>query len=500
MSVERTFTANSHFLAAVTTDQPTAHSGWAATYVRPLAVTDAVSIVGSVVLAQMIRFGSDPATLRSSVSLVSYTLVSGVLMLAWFCALTLFRTREKRVVGTGAEEYRRVAQASFVLFGTIAIVAFLCKLTLARGYLAVALPLGLVTLLLTRWLWRRWLVRRRAEGHFTSTVVVVGSHRAAVAMASTFEHDRASGYRVVGVCVPGWADAQGKLLNIHGHAVPVLGDENDVLQALEATGADVVAVSNTESLGADGMRALAWDLEAMDVEMVVSSGVVDVAGPRLQIRPVAGLPLLHVEKPQYGGASKAGKLLVDLMGAGLGLIFLAPLLLIVAAMIKITSRGPVFYRSERIGLNGEPFAMMKFRSMVADAEKRRSDLDQHNQGAGPLFKMRNDPRVTRVGRLLRRLSIDELPQLINVLRGQMSVVGPRPPLRSEVVSYTSDAHRRLLVKPGITGLWQVSGRSDLSWEESVRLDLFYVENWSTIQDLTIVWRTVGAVLKRKGAY
>jgi exopolysaccharide biosynthesis polyprenyl glycosylphosphotransferase len=343
------------------------------------------------------------------------------------------------------------------------------------------------------------LVRRRLRGRFTSTVLVVGSHRAGMAMAELFEQDPRAGYRVVGVCVPGWAGAQGEL-ELHGHAVPVLGDERAVLAAISSTGADMVAVSNTEFLGINGMRTLAWQLESVDVDMVVSSGVVDVAGPRLHIHPVAGLPLLYVDKPQYRGASRAGKLLVDLVIAGVALVVFSPLLVCVAMAIKLTSKGPVFYRAERIGLNGRPFAMLKFRSMVVGADSHRSELALRNEGAGPLFKLRLDPRVTPVGRWIRRLSIDELPQLVNVLRRQMSVVGPRPPLRSEVVTYTGEAHRRLLVKPGITGLWQVSGRSDLSWDESVRLDLFYVENWSMMQDLTIVWRTLGAVLKRKGAY
>ena len=293
---------------------------------------------------------------------------------------------------------------------------------------------------------------------------------------------------------------RGNTLNVDGHAVPVLGDETDVIEALRATEANVVAVSNTEYLGTDGMRALAWQLEAVDADLVVAPGVIDVAGPRLQIHPVAGLPLLHVDRPQYRGAVKVGKLALDLIAAGLGLLVLWPFFILVAVLIKLDSRGPVFYRAERIGLNGVPFAMLKFRSMVVSAEKRRLALVGQNEGAGPLFKMRHDPRVTRVGRWLRRLSIDELPQLINVIRGEMSLVGPRPPLRSEVATYSGEVHRRLLVKPGITGLWQVSGRSNLPWEESVRLDLYYVENWSLIQDLLIVWRTIGAVFKGTGAY
>jgi exopolysaccharide biosynthesis polyprenyl glycosylphosphotransferase len=357
-----------------------------------------------------------------------------------------------------------------------------------------------LSLLLTRWLWRRWLARQRSEGRFLTTVLVVGSHNAAAAMAQEFERVQGAGYRVAGVCVPGWGTGRGNSVSVDGHVVPILGDETAVMAALRATNANTVAVSNTEYLGTSGMRALAWQLEAVDADLVVAPGVVDVAGPRLQIRPVAGLPLLHVDKPQYRGAVKIRKLSLDLIGAGLGLLVLSPLLVVVAVLIKFDSRGPVFYRAERIGLNGKPFVMLKFRSMIAGAEKRQITLVGRNQGAGPLFKLRNDPRVTRLGRWLRRLSIDELPQLINVLMAQMSIVGPRPPLRSEVATYSGEVHRRLLVKPGITGLWQVSGRSDLSWEESLRLDLFYVENWSLIQDLLIVWRTIGAVVKKDGAY
>jgi exopolysaccharide biosynthesis polyprenyl glycosylphosphotransferase len=473
---------------------------WTRSYIRRLTVTDAVAIVGSVAIAQLVRFGADSATLSSEVVVYSYTAISAVLILAWFSVMILSRSREPRVLGTGVEEYRRVARATAALFGTVAVFSYLLKLEIARGYLAVALPLGLVSLLVMRWLWRKWLVKQRSEGRFLSTVVVVGSHSAAAAMAKEFQRIPGAGYRVAGVCVPGWGTGKGDSVNVDGHPVPVLGDETAVIDALEATRANMVAVSNTEYLGTGGMRALAWQLEEVDADLVVAPGVVDVAGPRLQIHPVAGLPLLHVDKPQYRGAVKSRKLALDLIGATIWLLLLWPLFLIVAILIKLDSRGPVFYRAERIGLNGKPFAMIKFRTMVVDAEQRRIALLGRNEGAGPLFKMRHDPRVTKVGRWLRRLSIDEAPQLINVLLGQMSLVGPRPPLRSEVATYTGDVHRRLLVKPGITGLWQVSGRSGLSWEESVRLDLFYVENWSLIQDLVIIWRTIGAVFRSEGAY
>jgi exopolysaccharide biosynthesis polyprenyl glycosylphosphotransferase len=469
-------------------------------YVRRLAVTDGVAIVASVGAAQFVRFGAEPATLKSQQSLASYTLVSTVLIIAWFAALLLFRSREPRAVGNGVEEYRRVAHASAALFGAVALVSYLLKLEVARGYLAVALPIGVSSLLLGRLLWRKWLANQRSKGHFTFSVLVVGSRNAAASMAQIFERARSAGYHVVGVCVPGWGTGLGNSLDVDGHSVPVLGDENALPEALDATGADMVAVSNTEYLGTEGMRSLAWQLEAIDVDLVVAPAVADVTSPRLQIHPVGGLPLLHLGRPQYRGAGKIGKLVLDIIGSTLALLVLWPLLLVVAIVIKLDSAGPVFYRAERFGRNGEPFRMLKFRSMVAGADASRISLIRHNEVDGPLFKIRDDPRVTAVGRWLRRTSIDELPQLINVICGQMSLVGPRPPLPSEVATYTREVHRRLLVKPGITGLWQVSGRSDLSWEEAVRLDLYYVENWSLIQDLTIVCRTIGAVLRGRGAY
>ncbi len=476
-----------------------ARTTWLDLYCSRLLLTDTAAVVVGVAAAQVLRFGVATQALVADLALVSYTMVSIVLALAWILTLALFRARESRIVGDGVEEYRRVAHASMALFGSVAIVAYLLKLEIARGYLVVALPLGMLLLLVSRRLWRGWLARQRAAQRCYSSVLVVGSHKAAVAMAATFERDPGAGYRVVGVCEPGWAN-RGRVLDIDGHRVPVLGDEHAVLEAIAQSGADTVAVSNTEFLGADGMRALAWDLEATQTNLVVSAGVVDVAGPRLQIRPVAGLPLLHVDKPQYQGASRFSKLAFDVVGGVCALLLVAPVMVLVALAVKFTSRGPVFYRAERIGLNGKPFSMLKFRSMVVDADRHHLALVHSNEGAGPLFKLKSDPRVTALGRWLRRLSLDEAPQLFNVLTGHMSIVGPRPPLRSEVMTYSGEVHRRLLVKPGITGLWQVSGRSDLSWEESVRLDLYYVENWSFLQDLVICWRTLRAVFASSGAY
>ena len=302
------------------------------------------------------------------------------------------------------------------------------------------------------------------------------------------------------MCIPGYDPSPENSIVVDEHEVAVLGSDASLREALVRSQADTVAVTAADQLGHAGMRALAWELQELDIDLVVAPGVVDVAGPRLKVRPVAGLPLLHVEEPQYEGASKWVKGLFDVVSAGAALLVLSPLLAVAALAVRASSRGPALYRSERMGLDGQAFTMLKFRTMVAGADQLRATLSTDGAGNAVLFKMREDPRVTRVGRLLRKFSIDELPQLWNVVRGDMSLVGPRPPLRCEVETYSGDVRRRLLVKPGITGLWQVSGRSDLSWEESVRLDLSYVENWSMVQDLIIIWRTVNAVLRSRGAY
>jgi exopolysaccharide biosynthesis polyprenyl glycosylphosphotransferase len=264
--------------------------------------------------------------------------------------------------------------------------------------------------------------------------------------------------------------------------------------------ADTVAVLACPELNGTRLRELAWQLEKTGTGLCVAPAVIDVAGPRTTIRPVAGMPLLHVDHPELTGFRWVVKGVFDKVSAAAALVVLAPLLATIALAIKLGDGGPAIFRQTRVGKDGHPFMVCKFRTMVVDAEQRKAALLAHNDGNGLLFKMRSDPRITRIGGQLRRWSLDELPQLINVVRGEMSLVGPRPPLPTEVAWYDQDVARRLLVKPGMTGLWQVSGRSDLSWEESIRLDLYYVENWSLAADLTILWKTVGAVVGSRGAY
>lgn len=431
---------------------------------------------------------------------VDYTVVSIVLAVVWLLALTVNRTRSRRITGAGPEEYRRVWTATLSVFGAAAMVSMLFKLEIARGYLAIALPLGLGCLLAGRIVARKVVARRRRLGEFQISVLAVGEPRSVRSLTQALTRHSDYGYTVVGACTPGGILPDG--IDVPGVGrLPVYGGETDIREAIAASQADTVALTATEHLGPQGIRDLSWELEKLDVDLVVSPGVVDVANPRVVMRPVAGLPLIHLEKPQYRGAKRFEKQAFDVAFATLVLLIAAPIMIAAAIAIKCTSKGPVFYSAERIGLNGKPFRMIKFRTMVADADELREHLLGSNESdGGVLFKIRKDPRVTQVGRFLRKYSLDELPQFFNVLRREMSVVGPRPPLPGEVATYDDQVRRRLLVPPGITGLWQISGRSDLSWDESVRLDLSYVENWSMIGDLLIAVKTVRALVRASGAY
>ncbi|MCH9732639.1 MAG: sugar transferase [Actinomycetia bacterium] len=479
---------------------PSKDRPWQQGYSRRLVAIDLVGVVMAVGLAQWLRFGTLPGAERTF-QYWNYSAVSISIAFIWMVALSINHSRSLRVVGTGAEEYRRVFLATLAVFGGVAIVSMLFKLHIARGYLMIALPAGIIFLFFFRWIARLAVRRARAKyGRCITRVLVVGSSSAVQDLTTSFAREPMSEYQVVGACTPG-PTIRNKIDVPGVGSIPTFGDESNVVGAVTATNSHAVAVTATERLDGRGIRDLSWELEKLDIDLLVAPGVVDVAGPRLQMRPVCGLPLIHVEKPQYHGAKQFQKRLFDVVFAGSALLFGLPILLAVALAVKLTSRGPVFYRQERIGLDGNPFEMVKFRTMVVGADKMVEKFaDLNDSAGGVLFKIREDPRVTPVGRFLRKYSIDELPQFINVLKSDMSVVGPRPPLAGEVRSYDDYARRRLLVRPGITGLWQVSGRSDLSWEDSVRLDMFYVENWSMIADLLIALKTVKAMFGHVGAY
>ncbi len=467
---------------------------WTEHYARRVLVHDSVAVGTAGLLAVLLRFGEDSPVLRG---VLSYYLVAAVMALGWLAVLGLSRCYEPRFLIAGTEEYRRVTSASLRLFGAVGFIAYATKTDVARGFLLWFFPLGLLGLLLGRQRVRRLLARQRSQGSGFHRTVVIGSAGAVRELVERLQQNTGSGFQVVGVCVTGGVESLGDAV-IEG--VPIVGTLTSVRRVVESLGVDTVAVAGA-SLGGEALRRLSYELEGTGIDLLMAPAVLNIAGNRISIRPVAGMPLLHVNEPELDGSRKVLKATFDHTTAAVGLVLLAPALLVLCLLVKLTSRGPALFRQTRVGRDGELFSVLKLRTMQVDAEQRLHEFLALNESdGGVLFKLRNDPRITPVGRWLRAWSLDELPQLVNVLRGQMSMVGPRPPLPTEVEKYEGHAHRRLLVKPGITGLWQVSGRSDLTWEESVRLDLQYVENWSLGLDIAVLAKTLTAVVRSSGAY
>jgi exopolysaccharide biosynthesis polyprenyl glycosylphosphotransferase len=397
----------------------------------------------------------------------------------------------------GAEEFRRVFFAAMMLLATLGTVSWAFKLDVARGFVIVAVPLAAALTLVQRYTQRQLLHRARGRGQHLQTTLLVGHRNAVAALDEQMDREAYHGYRVIGCCLPGdQFDPAADAFN----GLPVLGGLDEVAEVVARFEVDTVAVLPCPELDGPALRRLGWALEKTRAELLLAPAVTEIVGTRVRIRPVCGLPLMHMERPELTGVRRLTKELFDRTSAAFGVLFLAPALLGIALAVKVTSRGPVFFRQERVGRDGQTFSMLKFRSMVTGAHRMVEQLASDSDGNGVLFKKKDDPRVTSVGRFIRRYSLDELPQLLNVLGGDMSLVGPRPPLPTEVERYGFDMHRRFLVKPGLTGLWQVSGRSDLSWDDSVRIDVRYVENWSLTFDFMILWKTVGAVLRGSGAY
>jgi exopolysaccharide biosynthesis polyprenyl glycosylphosphotransferase len=483
----------------VTTREPSAAVvpfDWSRVYARRLAITDLLVLVWVVFGVQIAYFGLDANNVAFSGRLnelrFSYYGFSIALIVAWMVMLRLFDTRDYRVLGGGSAEYRAVADSAARLFGLVAVVSYLFQIDIARGYILIALPLGIVVLMLSRWLWRQWLSLKRQTGAYSARVVLVGSPTTALHIARELARHPEEGYFVVGACVT--SGTVGTMLP--GTSIPILGDVSDALSSLDSAAADTVVITGSEQLGPQEIKTLSWGLEAGQRHLIVAPSLTDVGGPRIHTRPVAGLPLIHVETPRYAGSKLFTKRAFDILGSGALIIVLSPVLIVLAFIVKLTSRGPVFYRQERVGLNGEHFDMLKFRSMRVDADAELSSLLAAQGTSGtPLFKVKDDPRVTPIGKVLRKHSLDEFPQLFNVLLGSMSLVGPRPQRDGEVALYDDAARRRLLLKPGMSGLWQVGGRSSLGWEDAIRLDLYYVENWSITGDVVILWRTIKAVLR-----
>lgn len=465
-----------------------------------LAFTDALILIATTAAAVFLKFGFNSGDEARGPLSISYEVFSAVIIVAWWTGLAFFRTRDPRILGDGVMEYRRLVRATVMMFGCLAIISVLFKWDMSRGFLAITFPLGLVGLVVSRKAWRVWLRRHRRRGLSVSRALVVGGPRSAARLMRSFNNNPAAGIIVAGAWVADAGDELAPDLEVGGKRIPLMGNSHDIISALNLVHADTVIVTDSEHLGPEGMRELTWQLEGVDIDLMVSPNLVDISAPRMYLGSVGNESFIHLDQPQYAEAGSVLKGFLDAALATVLIVLASPLLLVAALAIKVASPGPVLFLQTRIGRNGTPFRIIKLRTMKTGADQLLADLlKEQGRSEVPLFKIDADPRVTRVGRFLRRYSIDELPQLINVIKGDMSLVGPRPQREAEVSMYDHKAARRLTVRPGMTGLWQVSGRSNLDWERAVQLDLYYVENWSMTGDLVILWRTMRAVLARDGA-
>jgi exopolysaccharide biosynthesis polyprenyl glycosylphosphotransferase len=474
---------------------------WPQGVTRRLAITDTAVLLGAVV-ADVVLWNRD--TLAATA--VEATKSLGMLLaltVGWLWTLGLFRTRSVSVLGHGSREFNRVLSATIAALGVVAGTSLIFDVALPRRRLLPVVALGFLGVVGTRLIWRAWIAKRRRHGAFITSVLGVGDHESVSNLAQALRSHEAGAYRMVGACVGDQRptihlveDGEAPGDSTSATSVPVLGAAGQALALAERLGVDAVVVTDGSGLGSTQIQELGRGLHAAGIRVVHVSSAVDASRARIDTEELGGRQFVHIAPPTFRGASGMRKRLMDLLGSSVLIVLLSPVLAGIALAVKLTSPGPVFFRQERIGIGERPFRMIKFRSMTCDAEARLADvMDIQDMGNAVMFKARNDPRVTRVGRVIRKLSLDELPQLFNVWKSEMSLVGPRPPLPSEVAKYDEANRRRFLVKPGMTGLWQVSGRSDLDWSETTRLDQYYVDNWSAGSDVAILCRTFKAATK-----
>ncbi|HEV2070478.1 MAG TPA: sugar transferase, partial [Acidimicrobiales bacterium] len=398
-------------------------AGWQRRYGLGLLVVDAVAVGLAGAVAQLVRFGSPSSPVSLATTSVPYWLLAALMIPVWLTVMAVGGGYEPRILGVGSEEFRRVFNAAVRFLALVVIAFYVLNVDLARGFVAAFIPLATVLTLVGRYGARRWLHARRGRGRAMHRVLVVGTIEAATDLTRHFQRVPYAGFRVVGGCVPGGVAG----VQVGDDEIPVYGEPEDALDALAASQADVLAVAGDSALPPGALKTLAWGLEGTGVDLIVAPAVTDVAGPRISIRPVAGVPLLHVEEPRLSGGARLFKECFDRTAAALGLIVLSPVLLLICVLVRRTSPGPALFCQERVGRHGKVFTIHKFRTMVDTAEAELDNLVHLNEHDGVLFKVREDPRCTAVGRWLRRFSLDELPQLWHVVTGHMSLVGPRPP-------------------------------------------------------------------------
>jgi exopolysaccharide biosynthesis polyprenyl glycosylphosphotransferase len=420
----------------------------------------------------------------------SYVSLVVVVIVAWMIVLVMRGAYDTRILGVGSEEFKRVVAATATVFGAIAIFVFALKLDLSRGFVLITFAVGIALLLTVRWSLRAWLRHERRYGHFLHRTIVIGVDPSMTDVVDMLDRDPVAGFTVVDVVDEPHADVSGDALDSW---------LDEVMTRISLQDADTVAVAGSPALGQQVIQRLAWRLEGPRVDLLVAPTIGDVAGPRVTMRMAADLPLLHLDEPHLTGPKRAIKRTLDIIAGVLLFLLFLPFMIFAVIGTKLTSRGPIFYFQERVGRGGQIIQFPKLRTMYVGSDQMRDEVIGKPDEA-ILDRYRRDPRITPFGRFLRRWSIDEMPQVINVIGGSMSLVGPRPVLVDEMPLLGDADHRRHLTKPGLTGLWQVSGRKTVDWDERMRLDLDYVEHWSPALDLVIVAKTIKAILVGDGAY
>lgn len=454
-------------------------------------LADAVAVSVALFGASIIRFEIMDA---APAARWDYTVITLAAIPVWIFLFYLYGLYEPRQVLGPVNEFKQVFHG--VVAGTVVIFITdsITNMNLARGWALIAMVTGFLFVGGERLLVRKTLHFLRRRGGDTTRTIVLGANHEGRTVAKTLEREGWLGYKILG-----FVDDDLQIGTDLGDGKRVIGTTAQLKDLVEQKNASLVLVA-ASAFDTTMLNRLFWELQDIDVDLQMTSGTIDLMASRMIVQSVAGVPLLYVRRTGMDRTQKTMKRALDVIGAGLGLLLLSPVLLALSFWIKRDSDGGTFFKQVRVGRDGALFECWKFRSMYADAEERRAELEHLNEGAGLLFKLADDPRVTKVGKVLRRYSLDELPQLWNVLRGEMSLVGPRPALPSEVEQYDDWVRNRLKVKPGMSGLWQVSGRTDTSFSDYIRYDLFYIQNWSLSLDLWILWRTLRAVFSAEGAH
>ena len=456
-------------------------------YATRAVIWDVVAVTAAAMIGFILRW-TIPYNL--DISDLTYVFFALVVIVSWMAVLTVRGAYDTRILGVGSEEFKRIIGASVLVFAAIAIVAFALKLDLSRGFVLITFAVGSILLVVVRWVLRAWLRHERVYGHFLHQTVVIGSGAAQSEIVDLLDRDPVAGFAVVDVIDEPVHDAADEQIDLW---------LDEVMARIALTDADTVAVAGSPALGQRVIQRLAWRLEGPRIDLLVAPTLGDIAGPRVTMRMAADLPLLHLDEPHLTGPKRAIKRSLDIVFGVLFFLLFLPFMIIAGIGTKLSSRGPMFYTQQRVGRGGELITVAKFRTMYDGSDKLREEIIG-TPDAKIFERYKNDPRITPFGRILRRWSIDEMPQVVNVIRGNMSLVGPRPVLPEELGLFDDADHRRHLTKPGLTGLWQVSGRKEVDWEERMRMDLDYVENWSPALDLVIVAKTAKVVITGKGAY